>query len=232
MGGEKNDALLLGAVLDFSTSGRVRISMKGYVEDKLDEYEVEGCASTPATDRLFEISEGSPTLNKAQREEYHSRVAKLLYLAKRVRPDILTAVACLSTRVQSPTEQDNEKLARVLRYVNGTKDMSICLEEKNGVTTLAYVDASFGVHEGYKSHTGAALSIGRGSIYVRSSKETLVAELSTEAVLIGVSDLLPQVIWNRDSVPGQKVYDRISEQRFFYKREDLAYHNKVLLCQG
>ncbi len=46
---------------------------------------------------------------KDEKEYFHSMVAKLLYLAKRVRPDTLTAISFLATRVREPTEQDLAK---------------------------------------------------------------------------------------------------------------------------
>jgi hypothetical protein len=42
---------------------------------------------------------------------------KLLYLAKRARPDILTVVMFLCMRVQNATVQDRSKLDRVLGYL-------------------------------------------------------------------------------------------------------------------
>jgi hypothetical protein len=73
--------------------------MEGYVNELFEVYDVEGCAATPATEKLFIISEDSESLSGEMKERFHSRVAKLLYLAKRVRPDILTAIAFLSTRI-------------------------------------------------------------------------------------------------------------------------------------
>ena len=193
----------LGQTFDFSVPKKVKITMEGYVNDFLEEYEIEGCASTPGTDKLFTVDATSEPLAPDQAEIYHSRVAKLLYLAKRVRPDIMTSVAFLSTRVMGPTAEDLVKLNRVFRYINGTKDMGICLEAGAGVTILAYIDASFAVHGDMRSHTGGVISLGSGPVYVRSSKQKLTSKSSTEAELIGVSDMLPQVIWTRDFLQQQ-----------------------------
>jgi serine phosphatase RsbU (regulator of sigma subunit) len=90
------------------------------------------------------------------------------------------------------------KLSRVLRYINGSQDLGIVLDASEGLQVMAYIDASYGVHGDYKSHTGAVISIGMGPIFVKSSKQKLVSKSSTEAELIGVSDALSQVIWTRD----------------------------------
>ena len=57
------------------------------------------------------------------------------------------------------------------------------------------IDVAYGVHPDMKSHTGACLSFGKGMLYSTSSKQKLNARSSTEAELIGIQDILPQVIW-------------------------------------
>ena len=56
-------------------------------------------------------------------------------------------------------------------------------------------DASYAVHEDMKCHTRATLSLGKGEIYSVSWKQRLVAWSSTESELIGVYDVLPQILW-------------------------------------
>ena len=73
-------------MFDFSVPGSVSIRMDGYTEDFLREYKVVGVAATPAKTGLFDIDATSQQLDDAGKEEFHSRVAKLLYLAKRSRP--------------------------------------------------------------------------------------------------------------------------------------------------
>ena len=46
-----------------------------------------------------------------------------------------------------------------------------------------------------KGHTGGTFSMGKGSVYSTSSAQKLVARSSTESELIGVHDVLPQVLW-------------------------------------
>ena len=63
---------------------------------------------------------------------------------------------------------------------------------------MAYVDASYAVHDNFKSQTGGIISLARGPVYASSSKQKLVSKSSTEAELIGVSDVLSHVLWARD----------------------------------
>ena len=192
----------LGMTLDFSVPGKAKCTMEGYVADLLRIAGVSGKASTPALDDLFEIVD-SPTLADELREDFHSTVAKLLYLAKRVRPDLLVSVSFLATRVREPTVQDKGKLDRVLKYLNGTADLGLTLEVGEAITVLGFVDASYGVHSDGKSHTGAAITLGLGVVFAKSSKQKLVSKSSTEAELIGLSDSASQIIWTREFLIGQ-----------------------------
>jgi hypothetical protein len=193
----------LGMNLDFGKPGEVSISMKGYTEDLLRQYDVRTSVKTPALPNLFEIVE-SPLLPSDRRELFHTIVAKLLYLALRTRPDILTAVAFLTTRVHAPTENDWKRLFRVLYYLYGTIDLGITLRPGNGPLKLsAYADASYGVHPDGKSHSGLVIALGAGPVFVRSSKQRIVSKSSTEAELISLSDSCSQVIWSRDFLAAQ-----------------------------
>jgi hypothetical protein len=140
----------LGVEYDFSERNIVTLSMSGYINELLSEYEVQGYAVSPATDDLFKSNEDDERLDKEQSEIFHSRVSKLLYLAKRVRPDILTAVAYLSTTVQCSTVKDMEKLNRVLRYINKTKDLVLRLDCNDPMVILASIDASYAAHSDLK----------------------------------------------------------------------------------
>ena len=66
--------------------------------------------------------------------------------------------------------------------------------QNDGVMTW-WVDASYAVHNDMKGHTGGTMSLGHGSIYSSSTKQKLVSCSSTEAELIGVYDIMPQLVW-------------------------------------
>ena len=83
------------------------------------------------------------------------------------------------------------------------------LEAEQNLEAHAYVDASYGVHADAKSHTGGIISIGRGATYVKSSKQKLVSKSSTEAELIGLSDMTSNIIWHRDFLLHQGYHIRV-----------------------
>ncbi len=54
-------------------------------------------------------------------DAFHHTAYQLLFTANRVHRDIQTAVSFLTTRVQSPDEDNWEKLKQIFKYLNGTK---------------------------------------------------------------------------------------------------------------
>eukprot|EP00975_Prorocentrum_lima_P005592 1214074-Prorocentrum_lima.AAC.1 len=196
---------------DYSVPGQVKISMKAMVEQVLQDYDDvthRAAATTPATFNLFQVSQQEVgeveegrgeviLLSKTRREKFHSTVQKLLYMSKKARPDILTSVAFLTTRVLRPTYEDEKKLKRLLSYLHGTRELGLTLCGSKGMTITSFIDASYAINNDGKGQTGVVISVGKGAIYSRSSKQKIVAKSSTEAELIGVSDGLSQVIWTQ-----------------------------------
>jgi hypothetical protein len=56
------------------------------------------------------------------------------------------------------------------------------------------LDAAYGGHNDYKSHTGAVMTLGKGCIHTISTKQKVNARSSTEAELISMDDILSKVI--------------------------------------
>jgi hypothetical protein len=96
----------LGLTIDFSKKGTVKFTMYDYLEDILSEMpaDMKGTSPTPASDRLFDAEEESPPLNEKEADFFHRTTARLLFAAKRARPDLQVAVAYLCTRVKSPNQ--------------------------------------------------------------------------------------------------------------------------------
>ena len=85
-------------IFDFSKEGEVQIDMKEYMEDMIDEckYKIKEMdrAPTPMATKGF-VEDDSRKLNDEYRENFHTIVAKGLYVCKQGRPDIHTAIVHL-----------------------------------------------------------------------------------------------------------------------------------------
>ncbi len=77
---------------------------------------------TPAPNNLFIGNEDCEKLLKAVLADFHTIVAKTLYVTKRARPNTCLAIAFLTTRVMSPATNDWEKLYQLMEYLRGDHD--------------------------------------------------------------------------------------------------------------
>lgn len=194
----------LGMLFDFTTPGEVRVTMDNLMNDILSTCGVDTARATPASSVLFDTRDAQ-RLDVGQQAYFRKFVAKVLYMAKRVRPECLTAVAFLTTRVNVCDVDDLAKLHRLLGYLLGTRDRGIALRIGGDMTVHAYIDAAYGVHSASgKSHTGCAIVLGQGGpVYVKSGKQKIVTKSSTEAELVGLSDTASQAIQLRNFVIAQ-----------------------------
>jgi len=173
-----------------------------------------GEAVTPAGSHLFNVDEAAEPLDQLNADIFHSITAKLLFLCKRGRPDIQTAIAFLCTRVQHPDVDDYKKLRRVICYLRATKELSLTLEAHDLQIIKWWVDASFAVHHDMRSHTGGVMSLGKGAVYSTSTRQKLNTKSSTEAELVGVDDMMPIILWTRRfmEAQGYTIHDNIVHQ--------------------
>ena len=185
--------------LDFSLDGKVQVQMFDCIDNMLEDLPEDMCGTlnSPAADHLFAVSHNAKKLTREQSDMFHHNVAKLLFLCKRAHPDIQTAVAFLTTCVMAPDEDDYKKLARVMRYLRGTKTMPLTLEADNLQLIKWWIDGAFATHRDMRSHTGGALSLGKGVITGFSTRQKLTTRSSTEAELVAVNDCMSLILWTR-----------------------------------
>jgi hypothetical protein len=190
----------LGMTIDFSMPGRVQFTMIEYITDTLDNLpeDMQGEAATPAGKHLFKVDKDTPTLfNDDDATMFHHNTAKLLFAAKRARPDLQLAVAFLCTRMRAPDTNDYKKLGRLMKYIWATIGLPLILAMDKSGKIRWYIAVAFAVHNDMKSHTGAMMMMGQGAASAQSSKKQLNTKSSIESELMGVDDNISQVIWCR-----------------------------------
>jgi Reverse transcriptase (RNA-dependent DNA polymerase) len=196
----------LGIKIDFSQEGKVIMSMFDYIDELLKECPedlMKGISSSGAAGHLYVVNDKAEKLDGEMAILFHHFTAKLLYLSKRTRPDLQTPVSFLTTRVKCPDVDDWKKLGRCLRFLRDTKNDPHTLEADGSGVIRWWVDASFAVHPDMKSHTGAAMSMGKGCAYAISRRQRLNTTSSTEAELVGVSDVMGLILWTRRFLQAQ-----------------------------
>ncbi len=196
----------LGMNIDFSTPGEVSFEMTKYIDKIISAFpeKITGVSSTPASDHLFQVrpSADAKLLPEEQARAYHHSTAQLLFLS-RVRRDIQTTIAFLTTRVKQPDEDDWGKLRRVLKYLNGTRNLKLTLSADSMSSIHWYVDASHQTHDDCRGHTGAIMTLGRGATLSSSTKQKINTKSSTESEIVGLYDKTGAILWTRHFLEAQ-----------------------------
>jgi hypothetical protein len=195
----------VGMDITYTEHGEATVLMQQYLDEAIDDFP-EDCTATalsPAAPHLFEVDDNCKRLSEPNRRILHSITAKLLFVAKRARPDIQVPIAFLTSRVTNADEDDWKKLKRLLEYLHSTANMPLTLSIDNLSVIKSWVDASYAIHKDMRSHTGGIIMMGKGTLYARSSKQKINTKSSTEAELVGASDFLSQTIWTRNFLQAQ-----------------------------
>ena len=182
--------------LDYSEEGKLKVDMKYYIDNMIEEfpYEVKEQSKAPWNDKLFKVNETVSKLDEAKRAIFHTFVMKAMFLCKRARPDVEPAVSFLSTRTSKPDESDWVKLIRMLGFLKGTRNDVISLEVDDSQILRWYIDAAFAIHPDMKSHTGSVFTLGKGAIISGSTKQKTNSRSSTEAELNAADEKLSKII--------------------------------------
>jgi hypothetical protein len=108
--------------------------------------------------------------------------------------------------MHSPTEIGQRRLqkkARAMKYLQGTVDLPLTLSSDGRGMLAWWVDASYAVHPDMKGHTGGVLSMGQGAVYSTSTRQKLVTRSSTESELVGIQDVMPDILWTKNFLEAQ-----------------------------
>jgi len=194
----------LGMILVYHPEEKkITLNMKNYMKSIIEEFEQVNSndtvkqVKTPASYNLFRVMKENEAsyLKQDKSSTFHSTTAKLLFLTKWGRPDILLAVSFLTTRVKRPDMDDWKKMMRVLGYLKETINFELVIscEELRNLTW--YIDGSYAVYDDMKGQSGSLLMIGKNAVLSQSNKQKVNTRSSTETELIAVDDTLPTIQW-------------------------------------
>jgi hypothetical protein len=154
----------LGMQLIWMTD-HIIVDMKYYLGQIFDDVSGLKRKSVPGGRETFEVCSASDPLGVEKSRWFHPVMAKLLYLAKRARPDILTVISFLCTRVTQPTVEDFEKLTYLLGYLHATRETVLKIGKQAHRRIELYVDAAYGLHDkGGKFSSFASFVLGESTL--------------------------------------------------------------------
>ena len=216
---------------------RLDIDQSGYIKDLLDCFNMADAnphkTPLPAGADVHLIK----NIGKASESDikhYQSLIGSLLYVQIGTHPDISFAVSQLVQYASNPSNQHLCLAKHVLSYLSGTIDMRLYYNGVNGDGLHGYSDSSFGDQMDDRHSTcGYVFSLANGAISWSSCKQKTVAQSTTEAEYMGMTDAANQAIWYHSflSELGYTVDDPIPIHRDNKGAIDLAL-NPVTGCRS
>lgn len=180
----------LGMVINRQSSGDIIVHQRGFIDDMLKRFDVnEKPVTTPARPHLLnEDVKEDVLLQDAEKRGFVSMVMSIMYLARLTRPDMLMTTTYLATKCQSPTVTHYNHVRWLLRYLKGTRDLSLRYKAGSQLKLKMSCDASHLLHADGKGHSGFVALLGSATVLAQSRKQTIQARSSMDAELIAAED--------------------------------------------
>ena len=172
----------------------VTVDCSGFIEKMAVKFGVTSTKETP-TPSNFNVSAESPSMDPESTTDYRSAVMSLMYVAKRVRPDVLFVTSLLATKCESPTVLNFKYATHVMAYLKGTSNKGIKFTSTESPELKVFADASFNAHPDGCSHTGVICTLLGGPILFKSKKQRLVVKSTTDAELYACDEGIECGLW-------------------------------------
>lgn len=188
--GPIKNCLGMQVIRDMS-KGTLMLNQSQYIRTLLVRYGMENCksVSTPmALNVKLQKSENKLLDNNVYK--YRELLGSLMYLSVCTRPDITYACSQLSQFNHDFGNEHWLAAKRVLRYLAGTLNYSLCFNRTGNLNITAFADADWANNLlDRKSYSGYVIRMGANTINWESRKQKCVALSSTEAEYLAISDV-------------------------------------------
>ena len=130
-----------------------------------------------------------------KKQKFHIIVAQLLYILKRVKPDLAPVVLFLTARVCEPADDDWLNLRYVVEYLCATKDLCLILQVEKSTNSALSIDAAHQVHDDCKGRTCVEVLMWvKDLFFTVSCKHKFNTKSSTEVELVAVYDCMSDLL--------------------------------------
>lgn len=192
---------MLGINIEYRKSeGNLVISTRQKILELVNEFKITDTLPIPMKENLkYKLAKVSD-LNEEEKTTYRSLLGKLMFIMVATRPDISYAVSLLARFMTNPTKEQHESALNVVRYLNGTRDLTIVFKRRHidDYDLVAYSDSDWGGNlDNRRSRSGGLILLGGSPIYWSSVIQTLVALSSAEAEINALKDVVKNVLWIR-----------------------------------
>ena len=173
-----------------------------YASNVLDRFRMSTCNPCLTPMEQVRATSISDVHDPETNAPYREAVGCLMYLMVGTRPDLAYAIGKLSQHSANPCQSHWSAVKRVMRYVQGTRNLGIFFNNKsNPPELLGFSDADWaGCQDSRKSTSGYVFKFCGGAISWSSRKQTVVATSTCEAEYIALSEACKEATWLRQVV--------------------------------
>ena len=181
----------------------IGLSQSTYIDKVLKRFKMENSkrGSVPMAHGTVLSSSQCPStkaeLDKMKDIPYASAVGSIMYAMNCTRPDLAYAMSMTSKFQQNPGESHWIAVKNILKYLRRTKDMFLVYGGVDeSLSVKCYTDASFTTdRDDCKSQSGYVFIVNGGAVSWKSSKQSVVAQSTTESEYIAASEAAQEAAW-------------------------------------
>ena len=186
----------LGMEVARSTKG-IYISQRKYVIDLLKETGMIGCKPSDTPMDPYNKIGSKGNFGPVDKGRYQRLVGKLIYLSH-TRPDISFAVSLVSQYMHNPTEEHQEAVNRILKYLKMSPGKGLLFKKGANRSIDVFTDADWaGSPTDRRSTSGYCTYVWGNLVTWRSKKQHVVARSSAEAELRALAHGICEGMWLR-----------------------------------
>ncbi|KAK5996264.1 Retrovirus-related Pol polyprotein from transposon TNT 1-94 [Cladobotryum mycophilum] len=177
---------------------KIWLSQKAYIDKILCRFGMQDCnpVQIPIQPNSMDHDIGRQSTTE-EKTIFAQKVGSLMYAMMGTRPDIAFAVSYCSRFLNDPRPSHHQLLTRILRYMKGTSNWSLCYEGKAN-NLHGYTDADYaGDKSSRRSTAGYLFSLGSGAISWQSKKQPTIALSTCEAEYMGHTQAAKEATWLR-----------------------------------
>jgi hypothetical protein len=176
----------------------VFMHQKDYVEKMLSTYgyDLSKTNETPLKEKFAILRNPEDVL--FHDFKIREKIGSLMFTAVSVRPDIAFAVSYIARFTTHPSAEVCRAVNHIFGYLAGTLELGINMVKESDSELIVYCDADYaGDVNDYKSTTGVLVYIGSTVVGWYSSKQTTVAQSSTDSEILSMNFAAKEIVWLR-----------------------------------
>ncbi|KAG8496949.1 hypothetical protein CXB51_008176 [Gossypium anomalum] len=143
---------------------------------------------------------------------YASAIGSIMYAMLCTHPDVSYALS-MTSRYQVDLDEGHwTTVKNILKYLRRTKDTFLIYGSEEELSVKGYTDASFQTNkDDSRSQSGFVFYLNGGAVSWKSSKQSTVADSTTEAEYIAASEATKEAVWIKKFITELGVVPSISD---------------------